>query len=1078
MSYFNGEKIRRVPFLVSCSQPQVGFRGDFSNPCAVRSRSSENFSFMLQVKKFVALCVHFNGQANFSATHIRRECLKQLLGMEIAAAVATIMQCLCAQCSTVPNSEKLNYLRKPKAALQILTEKSELLAAREADMKTKLDEENIFRGMDPSAEVKLWLNNVHKLNLVLSSFNGEMQAKKTCLCGCIPNYFSRLKLGSYVSKKIHEIDKLLEQSQIFQESSLVKLPSEKGKPLPTSSLVGETVKVVLQRAWEFLTDINTETIGIYGMGGVGKTSIVKEINNKLLKDDETHFEFVIWVTASKDSNVEKLQKDIAREVGLCFDEEDNEMRRARKLSEALRRRRKFLLIIDDLWEAFSLENVGIPICSSLRVGKLLITTRSLRVCRRMEVEREIEVGVLTQQDSWDLFQQKVGQGIVLNSPKIHELAKKVAKECGGLPLALVTIGRAMRNETKIKYWQTALTELRNSTASSIEGMASQVFSQLRFSYDRLKDDVARSCFLYCALYPEDHLIETDELIEYWVWEGLLGGVPGGHPDKMKRGEIVLNELVSSCMLESSSFSFSRHVRMHDLIRDMAIALTRENSSFMVKSGCGLRAPPEEGEWGPDLERVSLMRNDISSLCCEPDCPKLRTLLLQYNSIEKGVLPTFFSRLRNIEVLDLSYTGMDNLPDSISLLEKLRALLLRSCWNLSALPSFSKLEKLRVLDLTYTPVECLPEGMNVLNEIRRLSLSYTKISNSHTLPFANYRFLESLSLLCLPGPVNGQSLAEALVRCSNNSLVELEVSFGCMEEFIRYVKSGYWGWLDNFKFLIGFSASSSVNIGKNSIAFSGVDLNESLRTIWLPDKILELEIHTCSDITHLPVFITSAASKLQRCRIQYCEGMEFVLVEEESSTLPNLELLEIEGLSKLSGICRGILPEGTLARLRVLHVRACNGLKALFPLELGLQLKNLVEIQLENCEKVSEIIAAGEEEQEGDVRIVFPGLQILKLSFLPELKHMSRGVMVCDSLSSLEVYRCPELTILPFFVDVRNEVVDSLKQIRGSKKWWKCITANHENAASRLEPAFEEINDGDDSDDDSSVCSDGSELIPR
>ncbi|CAA0837136.1 Probable disease resistance protein [Striga hermonthica] len=1002
--------------------------------------------------------------------------------MEIAAAVATIMQCLCAQCSTVPNSEKLNSLRRPKAALQILTEKAELLAAREADMKTKLDEENMFRGMDPSAEVKLWLNNVHKLNLALSSFNGEMQAKKRCLCGCIPNYFARLKLGSYVSKTIHEIDKLLEQSRIFNESSLVRMPSEKGKPLPTSSLVGETAKAVLQRAWEFLTDVSTETIGIYGMGGVGKTSVVKEINNKLLKDDETHFDFIIWVTASKDSNVEKLQKDIAKEVGLCFDEEDNETRRARKLSEALWRRRKFLLIIDDLWEAFSLENVGIPICGSVRVGKLLITTRSLRVCRKMEVEREIEVGVLTQQESWDLFRQKVGQEVVLNSPKLHELAKKVAKECGGLPLALITIGRAMRNEHKIKYWQTALSELRNSTASSIEGMTSHVFLQLRFSYDRLRDDVARSCFLYCALYPEDHLIETDELIEYWVWEGLLDGMPGGHVDKMKRGEMVLNELVSSCMLESS-FSFSRHVRMHDLIRDMAIALTRENSSFMVKSGRGLRAPPEESQWGLDLERVSLMRNDISSLCCEPDCPKLRTLLLQYNSIEKGVLPTFFRRLRNIEVLDLSYTGMDNLPDSISLLEKLRALLLRSCWNLSALPSFSKLEKLRVLDLTYTPVERLPEGMNVLNEIRRLGLSYTKISNSHTLPFANYRFLESLSLLCLPGPCNGPgngpSLAEALVRCSN-SLVELEVSFGCMQEFIRYITSGYWGWLDNFKFFVGFSASSSVHVGNNSIAFSGVDINETPRPVWLPDKILELAIDTCSGITHLPVFITSAASKLQRCRIQNCEQMEFVLIEESSSsTLPNLELMEIEGLSKLTRICRGILHERTLASLRVLHVRACNGLKALFTLELGLQLKNLVEIKLENCEKVLEVIAAGEEEQEGDVQIVFPGLQILKLSFLPELKHVNRGVMVCDSLLTLEVYRCPELTILPFFVDIRDELVDSLKQIRGSKKWWRCITGNHENAVTRLEPAFEEINDGDDSDDDdSSVCSDGSELTPR
>ncbi|KAK6120606.1 hypothetical protein DH2020_045657 [Rehmannia glutinosa] len=634
--------------------------------------------------------------------------------MEIAGAVASMVQCLFGECSsTVSIPEQCSYLRRPKDAVQILREKTELLTAREADVRTKLDEEKMFRGMDPTAEVNLWLNNVQKVKVTLASFEGEIQAKKKCLCG-FPNYYSRLKLGNYVSRKIHEVDNLLEQSK-FPGSSLVSLLPEKGKALPSSALVGETATIVLQRTWEYLMDINTQIIGIYGMGGVGKTSIVKEINNMLLKED-THFDNVIWVTASKDSNMGKLQKDIAKEIGLCFDDEDGEMRRARKLFEALRRRRKFLLIIDDLWEAFSLENIGIPISTTVRAGKLLITTRSLRVCRKMEAEREIELHVLSQQEAWDLFKQKAGEE-VLSSPRVQDIAKKVAKECGGLPLALITIGRAMRNETKIKYWQTALSELRNSTAS-IEGMTNQVFAQLRFSYDRLKDDVTRSCFLYCALYPEDHLIEAEELIKYWVWEGLLGR-SGSQIDKMKLGEMILNELISTCMLESvyQHGSTDKYLKMHDLIRDMVIALTRDNSSFMVKSGLVLRVLPVENEWHPDLERVSLMRNDISSLCCEPKCPKLGTLLLQYNSIDKGILPTFFRHLQKLEVLDLSYTGIDNLPESLSHLESLHALLLRSCWNLWCVPTLAKLKKLRVLDLTYTPIQHMPEGMDMLQNLR-------------------------------------------------------------------------------------------------------------------------------------------------------------------------------------------------------------------------------------------------------------------------------------------------------------------------------------------------------------------------
>ncbi|KAL9159068.1 hypothetical protein ABFS82_08G110800 [Erythranthe guttata] len=658
----------------------------------------------------------------------------------------------------------------------------------------------------------------------------------------------------------------------------------------------------------------------------------------------------------------------------------------------------------------------------------------------MEAEREIEVDVLSPQEAWDLFKQKVGERVI-SSPRINDLAKKVAKECGGLPLALITVGRALRNENKIKYWQTALSELRNST-TNIEGMTNHVFARLRFSYDRLKDDVTRSCFLYCALYPEDHLIETEELIKYWVWEGLFGK-SGSQVDKMKMGEMVLNELTSTCMLEREGTTDYKYVKMHDLIRDMVIALTRENSTFMVKSGHGLRVPPMENDWPEDLERVSLMRNDLSSLCCEPICPKLCTLLLQYNSFDKGILPSFFS-----------------------------------CWNLLCVPTLAKLKKLRVLDLTYTPIEQMPEGMETLENLRHLGLSYTRVSNmsSSTFPLENYKFIESLSLIGLQlESASGESSSLVDVLASCNTLVELELSFDCMRDFDRYITSGHWSLLENFKFLIG-DPTSSVDTGKNSVSFFEVDIYDSLGAVWLADKVNELAIHACPSITHLPAFITS--SKLQHCRIQHCEQMEFVIGVAERSAFRELEWLEIDGLSKLNGICNGIVHGGTLAGLEVLHIRACRSLTTLLPLELVKNLRNIVEIKIESCEKIEQVIEVTEI---NDVDIVLPALRILKLTCLPELKQISRGRMICDSLSSVEVYSCPGLTTLPFLVEIRDEMINSLKEIRGGKRWWKAISRNHENATNRLHAVFEEVADdsfvGDDSDDDRSVCSDGSGSFP-
>lgn len=80
--------------------------------------------------------------------------------------------------------------------------------------------------------------------------------------------------------------------------------------------------------------------------------------------ESTIFDNVILVTASNDSNVQKLQKDIARAVGLSFDDEENEMKRSAQLPEVLMRRRRFLLIIDDMSEAFPLEVIGIDMTAS------------------------------------------------------------------------------------------------------------------------------------------------------------------------------------------------------------------------------------------------------------------------------------------------------------------------------------------------------------------------------------------------------------------------------------------------------------------------------------------------------------------------------------------------------------------------------------------------------------------------------------------------------------------------------------------------------------------------------------------
>ncbi|KAL3509464.1 hypothetical protein ACH5RR_028865 [Cinchona calisaya] len=349
-------------------------------------------------------------------------------------------------------------------------------------------------------------------------------------------------------------------------------------------LMGETAKRILV----YVMDEYTGTIGTFGMERGGKTSIMIEINNQLLRYSE-YFDSIIWVTASRSPNLPKLQNDIAKEIGLCFDDIDDTMTRSAKLWQALMRQKRFLLIIDDLWEAFPLHKVGIPNPEHSKNFKLVITTRSLSVCRGMETVKEVEVELLSIKEAWDLFKHKVGEDVV-SSLRIEAVAKEIAKECGGLPLAICTVGRALRKENNVRQWQIALRELQNSTAS-IEGMENQAFARLKFSYERLKDNIIRSCFLYCALYPKDHHIDVDELVRYWIYEGLLGNL-GNVESKMQQGYIIVNEMKNACMLDCvyQDGSTDDHVKMHDFIRDMALSLG--TPLYMVRAGHGIgTAPP-------------------------------------------------------------------------------------------------------------------------------------------------------------------------------------------------------------------------------------------------------------------------------------------------------------------------------------------------------------------------------------------------------------------------------------------------------------------------------------------------------
>ncbi|KAI8028543.1 putative disease resistance protein [Camellia lanceoleosa] len=279
-------------------------------------------------------------------------------------------------------------------------------------------------------------------------------------------------------EKIQEVEEL-QVKGTFSNGLLIDALPTSGWSRPTMGSFGETTSERnMEKVWEYLMDDEVRTIGVFGMGGVGKTTIMKHINSRLL--NETYYE--------------------------------DEKRIASELYAILSQKERYVLILDDLWEAFPMEKVGIPEPTRSNGCKLVLSTRFLEVCRKMEC-RPVVVELLPKEEALNLFMSKVEEGQTVLVPEVKEIARKVAKECTGLPLAIITLAGSMSGVNDIHEWRNTLNQLISST-KQISDIENVVFELLKFCYSRLKDEKLQYCFLYCALYPQDHIIPRKELIEY------------------------------------------------------------------------------------------------------------------------------------------------------------------------------------------------------------------------------------------------------------------------------------------------------------------------------------------------------------------------------------------------------------------------------------------------------------------------------------------------------------------------------------------------------------------------------------
>ncbi|KAF8111124.1 hypothetical protein N665_0076s0120 [Sinapis alba] len=608
---------------------------------------------------------------------------------------------------------KLKYIQNLKKNIVALETAMEDLKAVRSDLLRKVHAAEEGGGLQRLHQIKVWLDRVESLE---SEFNGlystrDAELKRLCLSGAGPKNLRLSYLyGKRVFKMLNTV-KDLKSKGVFEEvaSQAARAVGEE-RPL-TPTVVGQ--ETVLEKAWNHLMDDGTKIMGLYGMGGVGKTTLLTQINNKFVDLCHTHdgIEIVIWVVVSGDLQLHKIQHRIGNKIGYKGVEwkKKKENQKALDIFNFLSKKR-FVLLLDDIWRKVDLTEIGIPNPTSQNQWST--------------------------NDAWDLFKKKVGQNTLDIHPDIPKIARKVAGACRGLPLALNVIGETMSCKKTTQEWYHAVDVLK-TYAADFSDVKEKILPILKYSYDNLEGDSVKSCFLYCSLFPEDALIDKERVIDYWICEGFIDGNESKER-AVNQGYEILGTLVCASLLqEGGKYDNKSYVRMHDVVKEMALwiasDLEKHKGSYIVRAGVGLKEVPKVQNWKL-VSRMSLVNNKIEEIHESHECPKLTTLLLQNNRCLVSISGEFFRSMPRLVVLDLSWNvDLKVLPEQIS-----------------------ELVSLRYLDLSESNIVSLPVGLQKLKRLMHLNLEsmlclegvsgISNLSSLKTLKLLNFIMWPTLSLL--------------------------------------------------------------------------------------------------------------------------------------------------------------------------------------------------------------------------------------------------------------------------------------------------------------------------------------------
>ncbi|KAL5805306.1 hypothetical protein ACOSQ3_032106 [Xanthoceras sorbifolium] len=856
------------------------------------------------------------------------------------------------------------------------------------------------------------------------------------------NILFRRKIGSRMRDIRERLDEIAEERSKFhlieggaERRSDVIANRQTGSILTQSQVYGrvEDKERIVECLVEKVSGFDGVSVyPIIGLGGLGKTTLAQTVFND--ERIESHFELRIWVCVSEDFSVRRIIKAIIESAtgAPCADLDLDPLQK--RLRNILNEKR-YLLVLDDVWneDPEKWDSLKYVLACGSRGASIIVTTRITTVASFMGTMPLHQLSGLTEDDCWSLFKERAFRHETEERPNLVELGKKIVKKCGGVPLAVKSLGSMMMYKRDETQWLSVV----ESELWNLPQPENSILPALRLNYSNLPSKL-RQCFAFCAIFPKDFVIEKEFLIQLWMASGFIPF--SGSLDPEDIGNEFCNELCWRSFLEDlgeDDFGFSKGFKIHDLVHDLAQSIIEDECLTQnIESSANISKRTFHYSWISNLQEPCIIPDALYQV------ETLRTFLVHSRWNTDYAFSCDFSRLNSLRVFNAGDVGTKKLSSSVSCLTHLRYLKLPRT-QIQVLPkSICTLYNLQTLNLN----ECyylrkLPKHMNRLQNLRHLYLDHC--GQLSQMPPKIGQIIGLKTLTCfIVGKKRGCCLDE-LKGLNLNGMLHIrylrrvENPQDAKEANLvkkRNLRKLYLFWTNYYDEDDDNNLPSQEHAEKvlealkphaNLVTFGISGYNGAKFPFWMGDNILNnvvsIELRNCHNCSQLPP-LALLPSLRTLCLYKMSQVMyidDHFQSDGMTRSFPSLQSLIIDDLPSLQRFLR----EGgreLLPCLTSLKIVGCPKLTLPhLPSVERLEVSECNELVLGSISNLKSLISLSVSYNEGELNYLPHGMLLnltslkkLSIGFFYELKCLPTELVSLIALEALKILGCDEFESFP------------------------------------------------------------------